>query len=47
MLKDVFYDLKKDVRKLEHANEILKSEKLKVDEEPLFCMKTLIILNKP
>ena len=27
--------MKKDVRKLEHANEILKREKLKVDEETL------------
>ena len=35
MLKDVCSDLKKDVRKLEHANEILKSEKLKVDEKTL------------
>jgi len=35
MLKDVCFDLKKDVRKLEHTNEILKSEKLKVDEKTL------------
>ena len=35
MLKDVCSDLKKDIRKLEHTNEILKSEKLKVDEKTL------------
>ena len=35
MLKDVFSDLKKDIRKLEHANEIIKSERLKVDEKTL------------
>jgi len=28
MLKDVSFDLKKDVRELEHANEILQCEKL-------------------
>jgi len=33
LLKDVCSDLKKDVRKLEHANEILKCEKLQVDEK--------------
>ena len=36
MLKNVYSDLKKDVRKLERANEILKSERLKVDEDPCF-----------
>ena len=46
MLNDVCSDLKKDVRKLEHANEILKSQRLEVDEKPLFCMKTLISLKK-
>ena len=30
MLKDVCSDLKKDIRKLEHANEVLKSERHKV-----------------
>jgi len=34
-VKDVCSDLKKDVRKLEHANEILKCEKLQVDEKTL------------
>ena len=33
MLKDVCSDLKRDVRKLEHANEILKSERVEVDEK--------------
>jgi len=33
--------LKKDVRKLEHANEILKREKLKVDEETLVLYEDL------
>ena len=33
MLKNVYSDLKKDVRK--HANEILKCEKLQVDEKTL------------
>ena len=37
MLKDVCFDLKKDVRKLEHANEILKCERLKVDETLALC----------
>jgi len=41
MLKDVCSDLKKDVRKLEHANEILKSEKLKVDEKTLILYEDL------
>ena len=35
MLKEVCSDLKKDVSKLEHANEILKSERLEVDEKAL------------
>ena len=35
MLKDVCSDLKKDVRKLEHANEVLKSERLEIDEKTL------------
>jgi len=33
MLKEVCSDLKRDVRKLEHANEILKSERVEVDEK--------------
>jgi len=41
MLKDVCSSLRKDVRKLEHANEIIKSEKLKVDEETLVLYKDL------
>jgi len=41
MLKDVCSHLKKDVRKLEHVNEILKSEKLKVDEETLVLYEDL------
>jgi len=47
MLKDVCSYLKRDIRKLEHAKETLKSEKLEVDERPLFCVKTLISLKKP
>ena len=35
MLKDVCSDLKKDIRKLEHANEVLKSEKREVNEKNL------------
>ena len=41
MLKDVCSDLEGDVRKLEHANEILKSERLKVDEETLVLYEDL------
>ena len=41
MLKDVCYDFKKDVRKLEHANEILKCERLKVDEKTLTLCEEL------
>jgi len=41
-LKEVCSNLKRDVRKLEHANEILESERLKVDEKTFICMKTLI-----
>ena len=33
--------LKRDVRKLEHENEILKSERLKVDEETLVLYEDL------
>jgi len=35
MLKDVCSHLKKDIRKLEHANEVLKSEKHEVNEKNL------------
>jgi len=35
MLKDVYSDLKKDIRKLEHANEALKSERIEIDEKTL------------
>ena len=41
MLKDICSELKRDVRKLEHANEILKSERLKVDEETLVLYEDL------
>uniref|UniRef100_A0A7C8YVQ0 Uncharacterized protein n=1 Tax=Opuntia streptacantha TaxID=393608 RepID=A0A7C8YVQ0_OPUST len=41
MLKDVCSDLKRDVRKLEHANEILKSERLEVDEKTLVLHEDL------
>jgi len=41
MLKDVCSYLKKDVRKLEHANEILKCEKLKVDKKTLILYEDL------
>ena len=44
MLKDVCSDLKKDVRKLEHVNEIPKSEKLKVDEETLVLYDVVLKL---
>jgi len=35
MLKDVCSAFKKDIRKLEHANEVLKSEKHEVNEKNL------------
>jgi len=41
MLKNVYSNLKKDVRKLERANEILKSERLKVGEETLVLYEDL------
>jgi len=41
MLKDVCSNLKKDVRKLEHANEILKCERLEVDEKTLILYEDL------
>ena len=41
MLKDVCSDLKKDIRKLEHANETLKSEKFEVDEKALILCEDL------
>jgi len=41
MLKDVCSNLKKEVRKLEHANEILKSERLEVDEKTLVLHEDL------
>ena len=46
MLKDVCSDLKKDVRKLEHANEILKCERLKVDEKTLALCEDLDMLKE-
>jgi len=47
MLKDVCSDLEKDIRKLEHANEILKCEKLKVDEKTLILYEDLGKLKEP
>jgi len=41
MLKDVCSHLKKDIRKLEHANEVLKSEKHEVDEKKLVLLEVL------
>jgi len=41
MLKDVCYDFKKVVRKLEHTNEILKCERVKVDEKNLTLCEDL------
>jgi len=46
MLNDVCYDLKKEVRKLEHANQILKCEKLQVDEKTLGLYEDLDKLNE-
>ena len=46
MLKDVCSELKKDVRMLEHANEILKCEKLKVDEKTLTLCEDLDMLKE-
>jgi len=41
MLKDICSNLKRDVRKLEHTNEILKNERLQVDEETLVLYEDL------
>ena len=41
VVKDVCSDLKKDIRKLEHANETLKSERLEVDEKTVVLHKDL------
>jgi len=41
MLKDVCSDLKRDIRKLEHANEVFKSERLEIDEKPLVLHEDL------
>jgi len=46
MLKDVCSDLKKDVREPEHANEILKCERLKVDEKTLALCEDLDMLKE-
>jgi len=40
MLKDVYYELKKDIRELEHENKILKSEKTEIDMSNLVLHKT-------
>jgi len=47
MLKDVYSDLQKDVRKLEHVNEVLESERLEVDEKTLILHEDLQRLKKP
>ena len=41
MLKDVCSDLKRDIRRLEHTNEVLKSEKLEIDEKTLVLHEDL------
>jgi len=41
MLKDVYSNLKRDIRRLEHANEVLKSEWLEVDEKTLVLHEDL------
>ena len=40
MLKDVCAEIKKDIKKLEHENKILKSGKADLDMNTLFCMTT-------
>jgi len=46
MLKDVCSNLRKDIRKLEHANEVLKSEKHDVDKKNLVLEEGLNKLKK-
>jgi len=46
MLNDVCSDMKKNVRKLEHANEILKCEKFQVDEKALGLYEDVDKLNE-
>ena len=41
MLKDICSELKRDIRELEHENEILKSEKLEVDNKTLVLHEDL------
>ena len=41
ILKDGCSDLKKDIRKLKHANEVLKSEKHEVDKKNLVLLEDL------
>jgi len=41
MLKDACSNLKKDIRKLEHANEVLKSEKHEMDKKNLVLEEDL------
>ena len=41
MLKDVCFDLKRNIRRLEHTNEVLKSEKLEIDEKTLVLHEDL------
>ena len=41
ILKDACFDLKNDIRKLEHANKVLKSEKHEVDKKNLVLEEDL------
>jgi len=41
MLKDVCSDLKREIRRLEHANEVLNSDRLEVDERTLVMHEDL------
>ena len=47
MLKDACSELKRDIRELEHENQILKVKKLMLTRRPLFCLKTSINLRTP
>ena len=46
MLKDVWAELKKDIRELEHENKILKSEKTKIDMTNLVLHEDLNKFNE-
>ena len=41
MLKDACSELKRDIRRLEHTNEVLKSEKLEIDKKTLVLHEDL------